>query len=271
MAVPEPDPLIEAVPVDIRPWLAATLAEGGDGWLGSARVTEAARLAVAAWRRAVNGDEAGLTAIAEAEAAADLLRLLSLSQPEQRIAPGPAVTRIEIRYLDPSAEVPELQLSWQFKGQLRPESEGWPGHVWELIGRADLSFTGSAEWPWLVTSGHVRHLASVPEYWYISRDETAAEYGARTGSGASATALVPSAGYLLRADFAEHDFRVGGTATAEVRSQTTPTRYEAEEIAETAVMAEAERLIGPGEGDLRPSMSRLELIRLLEEAPPLRS
>ena len=179
MAVPEPDPLIEAVPVDIRSWLAATLAEGYGGWLGSARVTEAARLAVAAWRRAVNGDEAGLTAIAEPEAAADLLRLLSLSQPEQRIAPGPVVTRIEIRYLDPSAEVPELQLSWQFKGQLRPESEGWAGHDWELIGRADLSFTGSGEWPWLVTSGHVRHLASVPEYWYISRDETAAEYGAR--------------------------------------------------------------------------------------------
>jgi len=270
MAVLEPDPLIEAVPVDIRPWLAAVLAEGGDGWLGSARVTEAARLTVAAWGRAVNGDEAGLTAIAEPEAARDLIWLLSLYEPKQRIAPGPAVTRIEVRYLDPSAEVPELQLVWQFTGRLQPESEGWAGRDWELIGRADLSFTGSGAWPWLLTSGHVSQLTSVPEYWYVSRDETAAEYRARTGSAAGATALVPSGSYLLRADFAEHDFRVGGTATAEVRSETRPTRYEAEEIAESAVMAEAERLIGPGGDDLRPSMSRLELIRLLQAAPTLR-
>jgi hypothetical protein len=270
MAVLEPDPLIEAVPVDVRPWLAAVLAEGGDGWLGSARVTEAARLTVAAWGRAVNGAEAGLSAIAEPEAANDLLCLLSLSQPEQRIAPGPVVTRIEVRYLDPSAEVPELQLVWQFRGRLRPESEGWAGRDWELIGRADLSFTGSGAWPWLLTSGHVRHLSSLPEYWYVSRDETAAEYRARTGSPAGEAALAPSASYLLRADFAEHDFRVGGTATAEVQSDTEPTRYEAEEIAESAVMAEAERLIGPGAGELRPSMSRLELIRLLQTAPTRR-
>ena len=268
MAVPEPDPLIEAVPVDIRPWLAAVLAAGGDGWLGSARVTEAARLAVAAWGRAVNGDESGLAAIAEPEAMHDVLWLLSLYPPQQRIAPGAAVTRIEVRYLDPSAEVPELQLVWQFAGRLQPESEGWTGHDWEFIGRADLSLTGSGPWPWRLASGHVRHLSSVPEYWYVSRDETAAEYRARTGSVAGAGALVPSGCYLLRADFAEHDFRVGGAATAEVRSDTTPTRYEAEEIAESAVMAEAERLIGPGAGELHPSMSRLELIRLLEKAPP---
>jgi hypothetical protein len=266
MAVPASDPLIAAVPVDIRPWLATALNEGGHGWLGTAGVTETARLTLAAWSRAVNGDEAGLAAIADPEAVADLLRLLSLSQPEVRIAPDPVVARIEVRYLDPGAEVPELQLSWQFTGQLRPEPEGWAGHVWELIGRADLSFTGTGAWPWLVTSGHVRYLVSVPEYWYTSRDETAAEYADRTGSSPGPGRLVPSDTYRLRADFAEHDFRTGGTATAEVRSETTPTRYEAEDVAESAVMAEAERLIGPGEGELHPSMSHLELVRLLAPA-----
>jgi hypothetical protein len=47
MAVPEPDPPIAAVPVDIRPWAAATLTGEGGSWLGLEAASEAARQAAA--------------------------------------------------------------------------------------------------------------------------------------------------------------------------------------------------------------------------------
>jgi hypothetical protein len=271
MAVPEPDPPIAAVPVDIRPWPAATLTGEGGSWLGIEAASAAARQAVAIWARAVNGDEAALAAVAEPAVAHSLLYRLTLYPPEERIAPGPTVSRIEIRGLELTAgAAPRLWVGWQFIGRLQPEPAGWAGHDWEFFGTLDLTFADQGAPPWLVTSGGVSYLVSVPEYWYVSRDETAAEYRARTGSSADQEALAPSRTYRLRADFAEHDLKVGGTATVEVRRQTTPTRYEAEEIAESAVMAEAERLTGPGEGELHPSMSHLELIRLLEGAARVR-
>ena len=270
MAIPEPDPRLAAVAVDIRPWVAAALTEGS-GWLGIEAATEAARQAVAVWARAVNGDEPALAAIAEPAVVHRLLYRLSLYPPEERIAPGPRVSRIEIRDLEFTAgAAPRLRLAWQFTGRLQPEPTRWAGHSWEFFGTLELAVAPAGERPPLVTSGDVSYLSSVPEYWYISRDETAVEYSARTGSAATAEALLPSGSYLLRADFAEHDFRVGGTAAVEVRSESTPTRYAAEQIAESAVLAEAERLIGPGQGELRPSMSRLELIRLLAQAPTVR-
>jgi hypothetical protein len=103
-------------------------------------------------------------------------------------------------------------------------------------------------------------------YRFISRDETAEEYRARTGAATGAGALVPSGTYQLSTGFAEHDERFGGAATAEVQSETAPTRDEAERLAWPAVWAETERALGPGEW--RPSLNWLDTVRLLEEAPP---
>jgi hypothetical protein len=100
---------------------------------------------------------------------------------------------------------------------------------------------------------------------FISRDETAAEYQARTGSTAGAGGLVPSNTYQLVAGFAEHDERFGGSATAQIECQTAPSRDEAERLVWPAVEAETERALGPG--DWRPSLNWLDMVRLLEEAP----
>lgn len=103
----------------------------------------------------------------------------------------------------------------------------------------------------------------VPQF--TSRDETAAEHQARTGSTAGAGALVPSNTYQLVAGFAEHDERFGGSATAQADCQATPGRDEAERLVWPAVEAETERALGPG--DWRPSLNWLTVVRLLDEAP----
>lgn len=94
-------------------------------------------------------------------------------------------------------------------------------------------------------------------YRFISRDETADEYRARTGSAAGAGALVPSDTYQLVAGFGEHDVKFGGSATTEVPSETVLARDEAQRLAESAVAAETERALGPG--DWRLSLSSLDM------------
>ena len=80
--------------------------------------------------------------------------------------------------------------------------------------------------------------------------------------------------YLLTAGFAEHDHKFGGSATAEVSSDQPPTRAEAQRLAEEAIAAEALRYMAKiyprwdlREGDARPSLNQLEMVRLLEVAP----
>ena len=112
---------------------------------------------------------------------------------------------------------------------------------------------------------------SVPlGYVFTSRRETPEEYRRRTASAGSpagsSTGSPAAAGpaqrvFRLTAGFAEHDERLGSSASVEVRRETPPS------------LAEAERLIWPavwevtisalGDGDWRPSLNWLDVIELL--------
>jgi len=257
--------MVEAAPLEIRPGPAATFTENGDGWLGADLAGKAARLAVAAWARAVDGDGATLSAISDPDAAQFLL---NPARKDWVVAPRPVVTGIEIWSLDPSAGAPELGVMWRFTGRQLPRGSaalpGWTGYSGAFVGMLTLAFTGPGRWPWRLTGGHVDTLDGHLGYRFISRDETVEEYRTRTGPVTGAEALVPSDTYQLVAGFAEHDERFGGSADAQVQSETVPTRDEAERLAWSAVWAETERALGPGEW--QPSLSWLDMVRLLEEA-----
>jgi hypothetical protein len=70
--------------------------------------------------------------------------------------------------------------------------------------------------------------------------------------------------YLLVAGFAEHDEKFGSSARLEVSSDPAPTREEAEQLIWPGIWAETHRALG--EGEWRPSLGWLDMIRLL--APP---
>ena len=109
---------------------------------------------------------------------------------------------------------------------------------------------------------------SVPlGYVFTSRRETPEEYRRRTASAESLTESPAAAGpaqrvFRLTAGFAEHDERLGSSASVEVRRETPPS------------LAEAERLIWPavwevtisalGDGDWRPSLNWLDVVELLD-------
>jgi hypothetical protein len=265
MSIPEPEAVIEAAPPDIRPGPAA-FTESGDGWLSADLAAKVARLAVTAWARAVNGDGATLSAVADPDVAQYLLNPIGK---DWVVAPGAVVTGIEICGSGTSAGVRKLDVKWWFTGRQRHSGSaappGWTGYGGDFVGMLSLAFTGPG--PWRLTSGHVDTLDGYLGYRFISRDETAGEYRTRTGSAAAAGALVPSDTYQLVAGFAEHDEKFGGSATTEVLSQTAPARDEAQRLAESAVAAETERALGPG--DWRPSLNWLDMVRLLEEVPPV--
>jgi len=112
-------------------------------------------------------------------------------------------------------------------------------------------------------------------YEYTTRDETPGEYRSRTGMAASAAALVPGGTYRLLASYAENDHKFGGDATSDVDSDVPLPREEAQRLAEDAIDADARRqiaLIYPNDGsemEVRPSLSSLSVIRLLDLAPPV--
>lgn len=106
------------------------------------------------------------------------------------------------------------------------------------------------------------------DYVFTSRQETAEEYRRRTGlvvppavPGPSEPAVTgPPRVFRIIAGFAEHDERLGASATIDVQRDTPPSP------------AEAERLIWPeiwdvttgalGDGDWRPSLNWLDVIEL---------
>ncbi len=98
---------------------------------------------------------------------------------------------------------------------------------------------------------------------FVSRLETPAEFGRRTGSAATpARAAGPLRTFRLTSGFAEHDEKLGSSATIDVLLEAAPDRQEAERLIWPAIWAvTVERL---GEGDWRPSMNWLDVIELLE-------
>src|SRR5580700_4543119 len=119
---PLSSPCYHATAVGVRmPKTTATAtrpAPGGiverDSRLGADAVIGAVRRAVAAWVLAVDGDETALAAVAEPQAAHFLLHP---SGGRWQVAPGPAVTLIQIWGFEPEAEPPRVRASWRFTGR----------------------------------------------------------------------------------------------------------------------------------------------------------
>jgi hypothetical protein len=261
-----------AAGLDAYPAAAAAMTEAGQGWFGAVMAGKAARLAVAAWAAAVNGDDALLASISDADAAHWLLNPVRKAW---AIAAGPLVTEIVISHLDTAAEPPELRVTWRFTGWQRtveptPEAglavpHGWTDEEQVFVGMVTLRFTGSGAWPWRLAQGHVSTLDDYLGYTFVSRFETAEEYRRRTGTSAGDGVLVPSDAYLLDAGFAEHDVKWGSSARLEVSSDPGPTREEAEKLIWPAIRAQTDRVLG--EGDWRPSLGSLRMTRLLGPPP----
>jgi hypothetical protein len=267
--------MVAAAPLDAYPGAAATMTEAGDGWFGTAMAGKAARLAVAAWVTAVNGDESALAAMAADGDAAHFL--LNPVRKAWVIAVGPQVTEITIWKVEPAAKPAELDVTWRFTGRQRPlepvpepepgpaRPSGWTGGEQIFVGMLTLKFSGPGAWPWRLTRGHVETLDAHLGYTFVSRFETAEEYRRRTGTPPGAGVLVPTDTYLLDAGFAEHDVKFGSSAQLEVSSDPAPTREEAEKLIWPAIRAQTRRALG--EGDWRPSLGSLHLTRLLGPPP----
>jgi hypothetical protein len=260
-----------AASLDAYPVAAARMTEAGQGWFGTVMAGKAARLAVAAWAAAVNGDDALLASIADPDA---VHWLLNPVRKAWAIAAGPLATEITIWKVEPAAEPAELGVIWRFTGRQRPvEPEPEPGPArprdWSdeeqtFVGNMTLAFTGSGAWPWRLAQGHVSTLDDYLGYTFVSRFETAEECRRRTGTWAGGGVLVPSDTYLLHAGFFDHDIKWGSSAQLEVSSDPAPTREEAEKLIWPAIWAQTARVLG--EGDWRPSLGSLHMTRLL--GPP---
>jgi hypothetical protein len=292
--------MVAAADFDAYPVAAEAMTEAGEGWFGPVAVGEAARQAVAAWAMAVNGDDPALAAIADLEADAPGYFLLNPVSKKWVIAPGPVVTQIRVYGVKPAAEPPQLGVTWRFTGRQalrQPEPAAGPGAALEpgavpgAVGAAEpggaagpaprpwdwtdgeqvfegnltLVLTEAGPSPWRLSHGGVSTLDAALGYTFKSRFETAEEYRRRTGSPAGDGVLVPTDTYLLDAGFAEHDEKFGSSARLEVSSDPAPTREEAEKLIWPAIWAETRR--GLGEGEWRPSLGWLDMIRLLGPAP----
>jgi hypothetical protein len=122
----------------------------------------------------------------------------------------------------------------------------------------DLAGTGSQ--PWRLTAGCLQRLSSWLGYQFTRRRETPAEYQQRTGSPAASAAAGQERVFRLRAGFAEHDERYGGSASVQVTRPVPPSRAEAEALIWPAVGEAAERALGAGDWNL--SLNWLEVTEL---------
>lgn len=264
---PDPAALVETVGLEISAPVAEAMRSAGarDDRLAAEHVTRAARRAVGAWVMAVNGDGSALAALAQPDAAHWLMH--PVWKPWQ-VAPGPAVTKIEIWDLAADDDPPQLRISFRFTGHQRPaepgQASGAPAAQKTLFtGMIDLVLQETGPWPWQLSSGHVETLDEFLGYTFTSRRETPGEHGERTGAPEPPAAAGPVRRFRLTAGFSDHDVRFGSTVTVEVRRESAPTREEAVELVWPAVEQETARALG--EGDWRPSLSTLDVVELLGE------
>ena len=184
MSATESAGLVAAASLEVSPAVAETMRQAGarDTYFGAEAVTGAVRRAVAGWVLAVGGDETALAAVAEPQAAHFLLHP---SGGRWQVAPGPAVTLIQVWGFEPEAEPPRVRVSWRFTGRRRFIDPG-PNATAEgektFVGLLDLTLTGSGQWQ--LSSGHVDTLDGYLGYVFTSRRETPDEYRKRTGSAA---------------------------------------------------------------------------------------
>src|ERR1700683_2578215 len=267
--------MVEAAGLNISPHVAAGFRPDGD--LGRDLVSRTARLAVAAWALAVNGDEATLAGLAPPQVRHFLLHP---AMEKWVVAPGPQVSEIEVRAFEAAADPPRLGVRFQFAGRQRFDDPGRPEEETLFVGLLDLLFRPGDQggWPWELSSGHISTLDKYLGYVFTSRRESAEEYYRRTAAAETqpraaaqtqtqAQTGPPPAGrrFLIVAGFAEHDERLGSSASIEVELDAPPTRYEAVELVWPAVWDQT--VASLGEGDWRPSLNWVDLIELLNDDP----
>jgi hypothetical protein len=264
MSEAESADLAEAASPEVYAAVAEAMRQAGarDSRLGADAVIGAIRRAIAAWVLAADGDETALAAVAEPQAAHFLLHP---SGGRWQVAPGPAVTLIQIWGFEPDAEPSRVRVSWRFTGRRRftdpgPNATAEEGET-TFVGLLDLTLTGSGQWQ--LSSGHVDTLDGYLGYVFTSRRETADEYRKRTGSSVVPDPTRNHRVFRLTSGFAEHDERLGSTASVDVRRETAPTRDEAEKLIQPAIWDATVQALG--DGDWRPSMNWLDVIELLGE------
>jgi hypothetical protein len=218
----------------------------------------AARRAVDAWARAVTGDYAALTAMASDDTAHWLLHP---AMKHWQVAPGVTVTGIDVRHLDAGTGQAKLRVQFRFAGTRRydePDRGDGATEETEFAGHLELVMSESREWR--LTYGRVETLDEYYGYVFTSRDETADEYRARTGSVLPGQAPGPPRVYRVVAGFAEHDERFGASASVQVERESAPARDEAEALIWPAV--DAVTVAALGEGDWQPSLNWIDVIAL---------
>ena len=254
--------LVGAASLDVSPAVAETMRSAGsrDDRLDAGHVAHAARLAVAAWVLAVDGDDTALTAMAQPEAAHWLMHPV---RKNWQVAPGPAVTQIGIWALEGDADPPRLRISFQFTGHRQftgPDPAGPAAGETVFAGLLDLVLRGAGRCPWQLSSGHVQTLDEFLGYTFTSRQETPGEYAERTGSLEPPEAAGPVRRFRLIAGFFEHDVRFGSQVTIEIQRETAPARDEAVQLVWPAIERDTVRALGAG--DWRPSLSSLNIVEL---------
>jgi hypothetical protein len=256
--------LAETASLEVYPVVADAMHEAGerDSRLGADAVIGAVRRALAAWVLAVDGDETALAAIAEPQAAHFLIHP---PMARWQVAPGPAVTQIQVWGFEPGAEPPLIRVAWRFTSSQRfsepgPNASADEGET-TFAGLLDLTLTSSGQWQ--LSSGHVDTLDGYLGYTFISRRETPDEYRERTGSATVPAPAGTQRVFRLTSGFAEHDEKFGSTASVDVRQENAPTRDEAVKLIEPAIWDVTVQALG--DGDWRPSMNWLDVVELLGE------
>jgi hypothetical protein len=254
--------MVEAASLEVRPSVTDTaqLAEVRDSRLEAETVTRAARLAVAAWAMAANGDNSALTDIAQPDA---LYWLMHPVRQHWQVAPGPRVTHIAVSPVD--ADPPQLRVRFDFTGRRRFDDArevDVPRGGTRFVGLLTLTFQSGGGLPWQLSSGHVETLDQFLGYVFTSRLETPEECRQRAGSAAGPAAGGRDRAFRLVAGFAEHDERFAATVSVEAHCETTPTPGDAEQLVWPAILAETRRALG--DGDWRPALNWLDVVELLD-------
>jgi hypothetical protein len=256
---------VSTASVIIRPAVTEAIGQAGDARLSADQVTAAARQAVEAWAGALAGNGAALAAMASTDAAHWLLHPV---RKNWQVAPGPAVTEIDVWGLNAGAQPPVLKVSFRFTGtQVFDVPDGDAGAAAEgagsdtdFVGMLNLRFAGTAGWQ--VASGHVRTLDDFLGYVFISRHETQEEHLERAGAARSAasTAAADQRAFRITAGFAEHDARFGASVSVYAQMASAPAREEAVRLVWPAVVQETARALGAG--DWQPSLNWLDVVEL---------
>ena len=239
----------------------------GDGRFSAGFIASAVRRAITAWALAADGDDTAFAAAATEEAIAGLRSSRIAGQRARVVVRDPRVTSITVTELRAEASPPLVKILFHYSARRYVEDRntgvllsGDRDAVGQYVDFWQLRLTGAAPWPWQLTSGLTQSLFSVLGYTFVSGQETPGQYRERTGV-APAPGAGPAGRFALRADFAEHDERLGGSVLIVVAQGRPPSPQEAEKLVFPAIEAETTRRLG--EGDWRPTLNYLEVRQLL--------